>query len=107
MDDLPGELTIPVGESRRFRLPGLAQSGYRWKASVESGGDAVDVGTGFDDGHTPDVVPGKPFAGEFVSVTGRAPGRAKVRLAQARSWEPENAGIAERTLDITVVNRAS
>ena len=107
MDDLPGELTIPVGESRRFKLPGLAQAGYRWKASVESGGDNVDVATGFEDAPKPKVVPGEPFAAEFVSVTGRAPGRAKVRLAQARSWEPENAGIAERTLDITVVNRAS
>lgn len=107
MDDLPGELTIPVGESRRFRLPGLAQAGYRWQASVESGGDSIDVATGFDEVQKPEVVPGKPFAGEFVSFTGRAPGRAKVRLAQARSWEPENAGIAERTLDITVVNRAS
>jgi hypothetical protein len=107
VDDLPSELTIPVGESRRFRLPGLAQAGYRWNARVESGGDAVDIATGFDDARKPEVVPGKPFAGEFVSITGRAPGRARIRLAQARSWEPENAGIAERTLDITVVNRAS
>ena len=107
MDDLPGELTIPVGQSRRFRLPGLAQAGYRWKANVESGDASVDVETGFDDSQKPEVVPGKPFAGEFVSVTGRAPGRARVRLSQARSWEPENAGIAERTLDIKVVNRAS
>jgi Chagasin family peptidase inhibitor I42 len=107
VDDLPSELTIPVGESRRFRLPGLAQAGYRWKASVESGGEAVDVATGFDDAQKPEVVPGKPFAGEFVSIHGRAPGRATIRLAQARSWEPENAGVAERTLDITVVNRAS
>ena len=107
MDDLPGELTIGAGESRRFRLPGLAQAGYRWKANVESGDDSIDVATGFDDSPKPEVVPGKPFAGEFVSVTGRAPGRARIRLAQARSWEPENAGIAERTLDITVVNRAA
>ena len=105
MDDLPDELTLGVGETRRFRLPGLAQSGYRWRASVASGADAVGVATAFDE-VGPDDAPGR-FADEVVSITGRAPGRARIRLAQARSWETEKAGIAERTLDITVVNRAS
>ena len=107
MDDLPDEVTVRVGETQRFKLPGLAQAGYRWRASVETGDDAVDVATSFDDTTPPEAVPGQPFADEVVSITGRAPGRARIRLAQARSWEREKAGIAERTLDITVVNRAS
>lgn len=106
MDELPAELTLRVGERRRFRLPGKAQAGYRWRASVVSG-DSVEVDAGFDDSEPPAAVPGRPFAAEVLSVFARAPGRARVRLAQARSWEPENAAIAERTLEITVVDRAS
>ena len=105
MDELPAELTLCVGERRRFVLPGKAQAGYRWRATVDS--DAVEVDTSFDDVEPSAAVPGRPFAGEVLSVFARAPGRARVRLAQARSWEPENAAIAERTLEITVVDRAS
>jgi predicted secreted protein len=107
VEDLPSELTLRVGERRRFRLPGQAQAGYRWQASVQSGADAVDVDTSFDAAEPADAVPGKPFAGEILSIAARVPGRAKVRLAQARSWEPETAAIADHTLEITVVDRAS
>jgi len=106
VEDLPTELTLHVGERRRFHLPGLAQAGYRWSASVESGADAVDVDTSFDDVGPAAAVPGKPFASEVLSIAARAPGHAKVRLAQARSWEAETAAIAERRLAITVVDRA-
>ena len=106
MDDLPAELTMRTGERRRFRLPGKAQAGYRWRASVDPAG-AADVEVSFDDSVPAAAVPGRPFAGEVLSVFAREPGRARVRLAQARSWEPENAAIAERTLEITVVDRAS
>lgn len=106
MEDLPAELTLHVGERRRFRLPGLAQAGYRWRASIESGADAVDVETSFDDAGPGDTVPGRPFAAEVLSIVPRAPGRAKVRLGQARSWETETGAIAERRLAITVVDRA-
>jgi predicted secreted protein len=106
VEDLPAELTLHVGERRRFRLPGLAQAGYRWRASVESGADTVDVDTSFDEAGTAATVPGGPFAAEVLSIAARAPGRARVRLAQARSWETETAAIAERRLDITVVDRA-
>ncbi|MFL5936992.1 MAG: protease inhibitor I42 family protein [Gaiellaceae bacterium] len=106
MEDLPAELTLHVGERRRFRLPGLAQAGYRWRASIESGADAVDVETSFDDAGPGDTVPGRPFAAEVLSIVARAPGRAKVRLGQARSWETETGAIAERRLAITVVDRA-
>jgi predicted secreted protein len=106
VDDLPAELTLHVGERRRFRLPGLAQAGYRWRASVESGGDAIDVDTSFDEAGPAAAVPGRPFAAEVLTVVARAPGRASVRLAQARSWEAETAAIAGRSVDITVVDRA-
>ena len=75
------ELTLAVGETRRLPLPGLAHAGYRWSATVESGAEAVTVETAFEEKH--DAAPG-PLAGELVSITGRAPGRAIVRLAQAR-----------------------
>ena len=107
MEDLPSELTLHVGERRRFKLRGKAQAGYRWRAIVVSGADVVEVDTSFDDSESAATVPGQPFADEIVSVLARAPGRAKVRLAQARSWEPENAAIAERTLEISVFDRAS
>ena len=106
MEDLPAELTLHVGERRRFHLPGLAQAGYRWRASVESGADAIDVETSFDQAGPAEAVPGRPFAAEVLSIVARAPGRARVRLAQARSWETETGAIAERRLDITVVDRA-
>ena len=106
MEDLPTELTIHAGERRRFRLPGLAQAGYRWRASVESGADAVEIETSFDDAGSAATVPGRPFAPEVLSVAAKAPGRATIRLAQARSWETETAAIAERRLVITVVDRA-
>ena len=99
-------MTLAVGERCRFRLPGLAQAGYRWRASVESGADAVEVETSFDEAGPAEAVPGRAFAAEILSIAARAPGRARVRLAQARSWETETAAIAERTLDITVVDRA-
>jgi predicted secreted protein len=103
--DLPTELTVAVGETRRLTLPGLAQAGYRWKATVESGAEAVEVETIFDHAKPSATEPVGPFAPEVLSIAARAPGRARVRLAQARSWE-ENAAIAEHTLDITVVDRA-
>lgn len=106
MTDLPTELTLRVGESRRLRLPGLAQGGYRWRATVESGAGTVDVQTSFEDGGPDARVPGRPFAAEVLSVDARAAGRARVRLAQARSWETEKAASEERTLDIKVVDRA-
>jgi predicted secreted protein len=106
VEDLPAALTLHVGERRRLRLPGLAQAGYRWKATVESGADAVEVETTFDDAKPAATVPVGPFAAEVLSIAARAPGRARVRLAQARSWESENAAIAVHTLDITVVDRA-
>jgi predicted secreted protein len=106
VDDLPAELTLHVGERRRFRLPGLAQAGYRWKASVESGAEAVEVETNFDDAEPAATSPVGPFAAEALSIVARAPGRAKVRLAQSRSWETGTAAIAERRLAITVVDRA-
>jgi len=105
VEDLPAALTLHVGERRRLRLPGLAQAGYRWKAKVESGAERVDVETAFDDAVPAAKVPAGQFAPEVLSIVARAPGRAKVRLAQARSWE-ENAAIAEHRLDITVVERA-
>lgn len=98
------QLTVAVGETRRLPLPPLAQAGYRWNATVESGADAVAVKTEFADAQ-PAQPPGRPF-GEVVSITGRAPGTATVRLAQARSWE-KTAPIAERRLAVTVVDRAS
>jgi predicted secreted protein len=106
VEDLPDELRLHVGERRRVRLPGLAQAGYRWRATLETGADVVDVDTAFDNSEPAAIVPGQPFAAEVLSVAARAPGRAKVRLTQARSWEPESAAIAERTLDIKVVDRA-
>ena len=105
MPELPGELTLHVGETRRLRLPGLAQAGYRWRATVEAGAGKVDVETIFDDAAPAATEPVGPFAPEVLSIVARAPGRARVRLAQARSWE-ENAAIAEHTLEITVVDRA-
>jgi predicted secreted protein len=107
VEDLPTDVTLRVGERRTFRLPGQAQAGYRWRATVQSGADAVDVATSFDAAEPVDAVPGKPFAGEILSIAARVPGRARVRLAQARSWEPETAAIADHTLEITVVDRAS
>ena len=105
MEELPAALTLHVGERRRLRLPGLAQAGYRWKATVEKGAQAVEVETVFDDAEAAATSPVGPFAPEVLSIVARAPGRARVRLAQARSWE-ENAAIAEHTLEITVVDRA-
>jgi predicted secreted protein len=105
MADLPTRLTLRVGETRRLRLPGLAQAGYRWKATVASGAEAVEVGTSFDDAEPAATSPVGPLAAEVLSIAARAPGRARVRVTQARSWE-ENAAIAEHTLDITVVDRA-
>jgi hypothetical protein len=64
VEDLPSEVTLRVGERRRFRLPGQAQAGYRWRATVQSGADAVDVDTSFDAAEPVDAVPGKPFAAD-------------------------------------------
>ena len=105
MTELPTRLTLGVGETQRLRLPGLAQAGYRWKATVETGAERVDVETTFEDAAPAATAPVGPFAPEVLSIVARAPGRARVRLAQARSWE-ENAAIAEHTLEITVVDRA-
>ena len=66
----------------------------------------MDVQTSFEDAGPGATVPGRPFAAEVLSIDARAAGHARVRLAQARSWETEKAAIEERTLDITVVDRA-
>ena len=74
VEELPTEVTLHVGERRSFRLPGLAQAGYRWRASIESGADAVDVETSFDEAGPAAAVPGRPFAAEVLSIVARAPG---------------------------------
>jgi len=99
------QLTLAVGDTRRLPLPGLAQSGYRWSATVESGADVVAVNVEFEAAPPQAVAGGRP-SGEVVSITGNAPGHATVRLAQSRQWE-ETGAIAERRLAVTVVDRAS
>jgi hypothetical protein len=97
------EVTLRAGESTSVPLAGSA-GGFRWRHRVLGDAGTVDVTVDYADGP---IVPGT-WRGEVVTLTGRRPGRAEVRLAQRRPWEPALEGAADpsdNVIDVTVLDR--
>ncbi|MCA0296878.1 MAG: protease inhibitor I42 family protein [Actinobacteria bacterium] len=87
-DGPPATLSLVVGESREFTLPGLGTAGYRWESALS--GDTGAVSVRWRHGVADAGVPAGPIgasAPETVAFTAVAPGHATVTLAQRRPWE--------------------
>jgi predicted secreted protein len=102
MNEIPTELRLTVGESVQITLPGLATAGYRWNAEVT--GDEEALTLSWQRGLVPGSAPRQPgvSAPETLSIQGRRPGTARVRLVQARPWELSGAPRAVHEVLVTV-----
>ena len=79
------DLTLAVGESRELPLASMGTAGFVWTAELEGDTDAVRVSRrrAAPDQKSP---PGRS-ALELLNIVAEAPGRAVIRLQQARPWE--------------------
>lgn len=87
-DGPPAALTLVVGESRAFTLPGLGTAGYRWESALS--GDAGAVAVRWLHGVAGTGVPAPPIGAstpETVEVTAVAAGHVTLTLVQRRPWE--------------------
>jgi predicted secreted protein len=102
VEDVPGEVIVRVGEEVMLRLPSLAGAGYRWESQADGDVDAVAVSLSL----APEPAAGARITSsrdEIVTIRGRRPGKARVRLAPRRSWEPTASASGAHELDVTVV----
>lgn len=92
------DLTLAVGESHELSLASLGTAGFVWSAELEGDDGILRVSRGR--GHPgAGAAPGRSTA-ELLTIEAEAPGRAVIRLQQARPWE---SGVAPRaTFAITV-----
>jgi inhibitor of cysteine peptidase len=95
--DSGSTIDLGVGEALELRLPETPTTGYRWQLEPIEG-LAVDIQDTF--------VPGGTAAGaggeRVLVLTPLAPGRADVRLALRRSWEPPSSATGRFTVTIVV-----
>lgn len=98
--EVPEQLTLRVGQSTSFRLPGLGTAGYQWTAHI--GADVIGVRwqRGLGAGEVPAAV--GVSAPETVTLTGLRAGTTTVELVQARPWEPAEAALDRRCITVTV-----
>lgn len=103
---LPGELTLSVGEARTIDLPSLAGGGYVWEAVAEDEAVAT-VSTAFV-GADEAAVGSKTFSRhELLTLHGVGAGTTRVRLVQRRTWESGVEPIAAHSLTVNVVAKAT
>lgn len=92
-----------MGERADVELPGLGPAGYLWSAEVEGAEGVVRVSVH----RAGDPAPaGPPLVGaglpETARVTGLAPGRVVLHLAQRRPWEAGRPPRAAHALEVVV-----
>lgn len=100
--EVPEQLTLRVGQSTSFRLPGLGTAGYRWAASTDSEAVGVQWHRDLDEADDPPPPVGVS-APETVTLIGRRPGVSTIELIQSRPWESPEAALDRRRITVTVV----
>jgi predicted secreted protein len=102
MDDLPGKVTVTVGDQAVVHLPSLAAAGYKWEAAADDPA-IVETSLRFEDA-SPAGAGSPPAFGahELLVLRGRTVGSTRVRCLQRRSWEAAEPS-AEHTVTVDVV----
>jgi predicted secreted protein len=102
--ELPTEIELRVGEKYELRLKGLGAAGYKWEYSIEEIGKVVNVSIEFvgDKKRTTGILPAGYSLDALVSIQALEPGRAKVRMANFRSWEKDKPPLKEHVLEVNV-----
>jgi predicted secreted protein len=79
------DLSLAVGESRELPLASMGTAGFVWTAELEGDTGVVRVSRrrASPDQKSP---PGRSTQ-ELLNIVADAPGRAVIRLQQARPWE--------------------
>lgn len=85
------DLSLAVGESRELSLASLGTAGFVWTAELE-GDDQILRVTRRRAAPGRVSPPGRSTA-ELLMIVAQAPGRAVIRMQQARPWE---SGVAPR-----------
>ncbi len=91
-------VTLMPGETYELSLPSLGTAGYVWAHAVDDDAGAVEVSRRRGAPEREPRIAGRSTS-EQVLVAARAPGRAVVRLTQARPWEQ---GAPRATIVLTV-----
>lgn len=79
------DLRLAVGETRELNLAGLGTAGYVWTNELE--GDDGIVRLTRRRGRPEEAGPVGRSTTERLLITATAPGRALIRMRQARPWE--------------------
>lgn len=108
---LPGDVTVPVGESVDVPLPSYGGAGYEWSVTHVLGQKVAEVVIKQGGGPQPASSwpqpgtaepPGSFVNAEWLTVKGLATGEALWRLRLGRSFEPDSPA-AEHELRVIVV----
>jgi predicted secreted protein len=103
--DLPGHVTVTVGDEALLRLPSLAPAGYRWEAAADDP-QILEASIRFE-AASPAGSDAHPSFGahELLVLRGHVVGSTRVNCVQRRSWE-EGTASAEHSVAVDVVDAA-
>lgn len=94
-------IELRVGEEHSVTLAGLGTAGYRWGAEVEGDAEVAEVVR--SGGKPPETDAVGASASETFTLRARRPGSVRIRFAQRRPWERDNAPTAnERMIELRV-----
>ncbi len=85
------DLELAVGETRELSLASLGTAGFVWSCELEDNDGILRLARRRD--NPAGAGPVGRSTTERLLITGTAPGRALIRMHQARPWEP---GVAPR-----------
>jgi predicted secreted protein len=99
-------ITLRPGEKHTLSLKGRGAAGYSWSSTVE--GDEGVVAVAIQGaGGPPPAPPGLPQAAssadEQATIEALRPGRATIRFAQRRSWQPEKPPLEQHVVEVRVL----
>jgi predicted secreted protein len=94
------DLNLAVGESRELPLASMGTAGFVWTAELEGDTDVVRVSRrrAAPDRKSP---PGRSTL-ELLDIVANAPGRAVIRLQQARPWEAGKKPRASFAINVSI-----
>ena len=96
--EVPGTLTLRVGQEHQIRLPSLGTAGYIWTA--ESNGGSVEIS--HTRGSEKPQHPGGS-TDEIIVIHSLTAGSATVRLEQRRPWEVGAEPRQSASIQVTVL----
>jgi predicted secreted protein len=93
-------LKLAVGETREVSLASLGTAGFVWSYELEDNDSVLRLTRRRSD---PDEAgPVGRSTAERLLITATAPGRAQIRMRQARPWEPAVAPRASFAINVEV-----